>query len=512
MMKQIEMFPEITKSLAKVGIKTKKESGPDMGEKVAPTKETVSFYRNPNAKFFRTNKNVLEPNRRINYQVLRHVAEKAWLINIIIDHRISKVRPFLRPSRGDQDKGFKIVKRDLEEKITGEEKQFVKFLTNFLLHTGLPDKEREDDMFAYVSKILRDLFTLDQVTCELQQTRGKDIYAYWAVDPATIYRVTEEGYNGDDKIRFVQEIDGVVVAKYTWDQMIFQYQSPRTDVDHSDYGYSKVEKAIELITTSIKSFAYNSGVFDYDNLPRGAILLDGDADEETVQAMEDYLVDVMSGSPAGKWKIPIIPSGGDGDKTKLQWIDFQNKNRDMEFSKWNDFIMTAVSALFGTDLEELGIKTEKSQSIMGENQGYRIEASKARALGDDLAFLTSHFNKHLERIDKRFMIEFTGYEKEDTKLKNESRTAELSTYKSLNDLVREADGKPLDPKDHPWAEIPGLGSTNVYQAWASSAARQQQEGQETQEVEEEDAGDFRDFMMGDDEEEEVVGKSIRILI
>ena len=470
-MNQMELFPDVVTRLEKAGVikNTNSKSGKKdrkdhegNNPKVLP----IQSYRiNPYTRMWQTRKNVLEPNRRINYRILRNIAGKAWLINTIIGLQIDKLRPFLKISGDENKRGFRVVLNDKERKISTEEKGIAEYIRKFILETGRPDIDREDDLMAYVSKIIRDKYTLDQVTTEIQRSINKTPYAFWAIDPATIYRVTEEGYEGNDKIRYVQEVEGQIVAEYTYQNFIFQYENPRSDIEYSGYGYSKVEQAVDLITSTINTFMFNSGVFTEDYLPRGMILLDGDADIETVQAMEDYMISVMSGGPQNKWKIPIIPSGVDGDKSKLQFVNFQNSNRDMQFSEWTEFLWTSVAALFGTDLEELGIKTKQSTSLLGDNIGPRLETSKSRALNNNLAFLESHFNKIIQKIDDRFCIEFTGVEREDVKLKNETRSSELSTHKSVNDLIREVDGKPMDPKEHPWAEIKGLGSQNILQAW-----------------------------------------------
>ena len=44
----------------------------------------------------------------------------------------------------------------------------------------------------FTSKQVRDLLTLDQVSTEVQRTVSGRPFAFWAVDPATIYRVDEE--------------------------------------------------------------------------------------------------------------------------------------------------------------------------------------------------------------------------------------------------------------------------------------------------------------------------------
>lgn len=218
------------------------------------------------------------------------------------------------------------------------------------------------------------MLTLDQVCTEKQRTKDGRLYAFWAVDPATISRVTvsleeeEEGIEERERIKYVQEVDMQDVAFFTDKDLEFDIMNPRSDIEHSMYGYSYVEQAMDLISGMIKSYTYNMGNFDADNLPRGMLLLNGDPDPETIEAFEDYIVSVMS-SPADKWRIPIIPSGGDG---AIQWLSLQSKNRDMEFGEWTNRLWASVAALFGTDLEELGIRLNGQSSVIPENPEARI--------------------------------------------------------------------------------------------------------------------------------------------
>ena len=115
----------------------------------------------------------------------------------------------------------------------------------------------------YTKKILRDVLTLDQTASEKLWTKGGELIAFEAIDAATIVRCTEEGYEGDDDIRFVQTINDQVEAQYSHDQMLFQYQNPRTDILHYGYGYSKIEQCVDLIVSLINSFNFNAHVTIY---------------------------------------------------------------------------------------------------------------------------------------------------------------------------------------------------------------------------------------------------------
>lgn len=399
----------------------------------------------------------IKPNRHIEYRALRRIAEKAWLVNMIIVHQQNKVRPFLKPSTDTNIRGFQLRCKDRDAVPNDAQKQRLKDVEKFLLNTGWgPDSERRDNLAHFVMKAVRDYLTLDQVATELQRTVSRRLFAYWAVDPATIVRCTEEGYDGDDQVRYIQEIDLVPVAYYSDEDMIFDFGNPRSDIDHVGYGYSLTEQAVDLIIAQINSFWYNAGAMTEDNLPRGMLLLNGDSDLESVEAIEEYIIDLMSGGPQSKWRIPIIPSGMTGNaetgKRALEWVNFRNTNREMEYVEWTGHLWSAVSALFGVDLEELGIRTKQSGPVLNDNVSPRIEESKSRSLSAILSFLEGHIQKIIDKTgDDWIDFEFVGYERDDPKVKSDLREADLRTYKSIDEIRAEED---LEPFGEEWSKIP----------------------------------------------------------
>lgn len=396
----------------------------------------------------------IQPRKVIDYRVLRRLSEEAWLVNTLIIHLQNQVRPFLKPSTDKNIRGFQIRLRDADATPSDAAKEYLKTITDFFIKTGFgPDPERRDNLIHFGMKGVRDYLSIDQLATELQLTVTGKPFAFWATDPATIIRVTEEGWDGDDAIRYIQEIDKVETARYTDRDMIFDFGNPRSDIEYAGYGYSRVEAAIRLVLSEINTFAYQSGALTEDSLPRGAILLSGDADMGDVEQIQDYIIDIMSNSPASKWKIPIIPggAGSDGKGNALQWVSFRNTNRDMEFIEWHESLQAAVCALFGTDMEEIGLRSSKASSIIAPNTTPRLEESKSRGLSTCLTFLEGHFQQILDRIDDRLDFEFIGYEKDDPKAKADLDKAQLETWRTIDEIRVERDQKPFNED---WSKMP----------------------------------------------------------
>ena len=411
--------------------------------------------------------------RMITYRILRRVSEKAWILNLCISNLIKKVRPFLKPSTEENIRGFRITAHAAKERASGmttAEKNQAKALEAFFLHTGdIEDPLREDDLDKYVSKIIRDICQLDQIATELQRKQNGELCAFWAVDPATI-EIALPLSEQSTGIKYVQVIDNIPYAYYPRKGMLFDCMNPRTDIERAGYGYSVVEQAIDLITSSINTFMFNAGFFIENKLPRGIILLNGDADTAEVEAIEDYIVNIMSGAPSSQWRIPIIPAGktGGSGNRQLEWINLQGTNKEMEFQSWFDLQLSGIVGLFGFSMEDLGLHSQKSAPLIGGNTSPKIEMSKSLVLGDILAFLQKHFNRILSDKNPAYTFEFIGYEKNDVKLVLDLDKGEIESYKTIDEKRKE---KGLPPFNEKWSKVPlNAQAVQMYQSEQEGAA------------------------------------------
>lgn len=386
----------------------------------------------------------------VSCKTLRRVSKKAFIINICINHTLKKIKPFLKPSTAANRRGFVVVK-DGEgtslENIGETEKEIAEFIMN----TGLTRDPSRDKFQRFALKIIRDVLEIDQVASEIGFRRNGKPCCFYAVDAATILKVMPEQENPQD-IEFVQVLDGRPEAFFPTGTLVFDYMNPRTDVDHAFYGYSFVDQVIDLVTASINTFAYNAGFFTENKLPRGMLLTSGDVNTETIERMEDYIADIMSGGPESQWKIPIIPAGGTGDSAKsISWVPLGATSREMEFQQWLDYQTSCIVAMFGCSMDELGLQSNKSQAIFEHQGSAEIKASKSTILGDVLNFLQDYVNRIVDVFFPGYKMEFVGYESEDPKAMIDIAKLEMESFRTLNEVREKQGDKPLDFE---WANIP----------------------------------------------------------
>ena len=389
----------------------------------------------------------------IHCRTLRAVAGKAWIINCCITHISRKIKPFLKPVTSRNERGFIIHKRFETQLSKKEDKEAIK-IRDFITMTGNYEDSSRDDFVKYFIKLLRDELTLDQVATEIQYNKKGEPVAFFAVDAATIEREIPEKEK-ETEFRYLQIVDGMPAAGYTNENMVFDFENPRTDIYHSMYGYSLVEQAVDLITSEINTFIYNAGNFTENKLPKGMLLLNDDANSDVIDEMEDYIAEIMSGGPLNQWRIPIIPSGS--KDAKLEWKAL-NTNREMEFQAWLDYLSSGVMALFGCSADELGIQSQKSQAMFENGGADRMAAAKSSLLGDLLVFFEAYMNKIIAKVNPEYVLEFVGYEKDNPNTVADLDEKEVRTWKSVNEKRAE---KGLDPIDLTKVENPADLPMNV---------------------------------------------------
>lgn len=432
-------------------------------------------------------------NGSVSCRVLREIAQKAWVINICIGSIEKKIKPFLKPSTDRNLRGFVILKKGEEiGKAAGQKSTKRKEIEDFIIHTGNYDDSDRDTFTKYASKIVRDLLTIDQVSTEIQYNRGGQPIAFFAVDAGTIQRVLPNAEHPEFK--YAQVIDGMARAAYTDKELLFDFANPRTDIYRSFYGYSPVEQAIDLIASEINTVTYNAGAFTENKLPRGMLLVDGDLDYEATEEMTDYIAEIMSGSPANQWRVPIVPSGVSKENGGgIKWVQLGGNNRDMEFSNWLDFLVSNVVALFGCSMEELGLHSQKSQTMFEKEGKTQVEQSKSTILGDTLSFLQDYVNRILDIAYPDYQLEFVGYEKDDPKAIVDIDKAETEAYKTLNEKREEKGLKKLDAE---WADIP----MNPQAVQLFQSAQAQDNNMDGGAGDDESWGDYSGAVMGEDAE------------
>lgn len=358
----------------------------------------------------------------LSYDVLRGMS-KTHVIKSIIATRKEQVQAFCQPQKDKYSTGFIIQKKrrwtmnEKEDKLTKTEENRIEDIINFLLSCGNTENVWHADTFdVFISKIVEDSLTLDQCTWENVRNRGGDLIEFFATDAAT-YRVADS-YD-DDFIRtkevsvkgytpsHVQIYMNRIVAEfYPW-ELGFGVRNPSTDIRLNGYGKSELEDMIQIVTAILNSDHYNANFFKVGSSPKGILKYTGNINQNTVEDFRRQWMAQVAGV-ANMHKIPII------NADKLDFINTHVPNKDMEFSKYQEFLIKISCALYKIDPSEIGFPMQGSSDAKpmfeGNNEA-RLKYSKDKGLKPLLKRIEFWINKWLvSQLDKNFEFRFVGIE------------------------------------------------------------------------------------------------------
>ena len=393
--------------------------------------------------------------------MLRRTASACAPVEAIIKTRINQVGRYSVPSRNDLDGlGFKITKIDGED-TTDEELDEMRELEDFIYYCGIPNGEKDRDHFdTFLRKVIRDSLTLDQINFELVKDDKGELLAFYPVDASTI-RVATENYTPDDtldlekpedldEIRYVQIIDGQIVAYFTYDELAFEVRNPRTDVKHQPYGYSEIEVVIREITSFLDSIDYNSRFFRQGGMTKGILNIKEDpagiGTHGTFTSFKRQWRTQVTGQK-GAWKIPVFQLPGE-----VEFINLEQSKGDMVFETFSTYLINMICAVYQIDPAEInfpnqgGVGGGSSSLFNGDDS--KVRQSKDKGLFPLLQFIENFINKHIvSTISDKYAFSFVLEDAENQEKRVAIDRQRVSTFMTVNELREEKGLKPLENGD-----------------------------------------------------------------
>lgn len=450
----------------------------------------------------------------LSYEVLRRMATRNAVIASIINTRVNQVSSFTRPARFDKSGiGFEIRLRDPNEVPTERDKELVVSIEKFLEQTGYNRDHSRDSFDTFIRKIVRDRLIYDQVTFEIVPDRKGRPAEFYAVDASTIRVASErleeslgQKIKDKDKIKYVQVVNGSVVAYFTADELAFGVANPRTDINVSPYGFSELEMLIHQVTSHLWAEEYNSRFFSQGGTTKGILNLKGvdmgsPASREQMEAFKRQWNSQLSGV-LGAWKTPVLAVDG------LEYINVSQSNREMEFEKWMNYLINIACAVYQIDPAEINFPNRGgSGGTGGGGLGdggieERLSHSRDKGLRPLLRFVESMINQHIvSKFDDRFVFSFTGIDTKSDKEIIELQSRQVKVSRTVNEIRAEEGLEPIKGGD---IILDPVFIQNLQQ---ENMMEMQMKGEDVTEYEDEDyAQESEDVEVGgEDEDEDEVG-------
>lgn len=339
------------------------------------------------------------------------------VLNAIINTRANQVSLFAQPDRfSEKGMGFQLRMKDLDKEPTAAEKREMAKIEDFILNTGnkpIDHNNPRDSFVTFLKKVVRDTYIYDQVNFEKIFDKDGNFLRYNIVDPTTIYFGTDEnGRIPTEGKKYVQVMDGRVVAEFEPREMAFAVRNPRSDIYAAGYGYSELEVGLKTIVSHENTERFNDRFFSHGGTTRGVLLIKTEQNQshQALDMFKREWKNSLSGIN-GSWQIPVITA------EDAKYVNMTQSARDMEFRSWLDYLINLLSALYGIDPSEINFPNRGGGASGGSggpslnegNSSEKTQASQNKGLLPLLKFLEDIVNTNIvSEFSNKYHFQFTG--------------------------------------------------------------------------------------------------------
>lgn len=361
----------------------------------------------------------------VSYQVLRNMG-RVPIMRAIIETRVEQIVAFCEPQKDKYSTGFQIrpkrIKPEDEDsaKLTKKEEKEIEQITEILLNCGSADREwHGDTLESLIRKFIPDCLTLDQGTFEIVRNNVMEPLEIIATDGST-FRIAaswddETSTHGKEEIdgyypSYVQIHDGRIIAEfYPW-ELCFGIRNPQSSIYSNGYGRSEMEDLIHTVTSILNADQYNSNYFKIGSNPKGFLKVSGNVNTSRIDELRGKWQAQMAGVQNAH-RMPII------EADKLDFISTQGTNKDMEYSKYYEFLIKVGCAVYKLDPSEIGFPlpggANQNPMFEGNNEA-RLKYSQDKGLKPLLKFTQQKLNKYIVQhlFDGKYELVFAGLDAE----------------------------------------------------------------------------------------------------
>ncbi|QMV48601.1 portal protein [Bacillus phage vB_BsuM-Goe10] len=455
----MDLFESLSKAMGlKQEIKQEPQFSGDSLEKSERAQGAKSIIEDPLA--LSQNNGYKEKPQSLDFDTLRRMSVRNTVVGAIIQTRVNQVSTFSQPARYTKDGvGFEIKLRDPKATPTPEQRQRALAIENFIENCGYDYNPGRDNFDTLLRKIVRDSLTFDQLTFEIVEDRLGRPAEVHAVDASTVRAAEVEANNGEDYIhptdiededgiKWVQIVNGQVVAEFTGSQLAFGVRNPRTDLSIQPYGLSELEILVKQITSHLWAEDYNSRYFSQGGTTKGILNMKGQNVSRTqLDAFRRQWTAQLSGT-TGSWKTPVVSVEG------LEYINVSQSNREMEYEMWMNYLINICCAVYQIDPSEVNFPNRGGAggtSGGGLGDGGiedRLKNSRDKGLRPLLRFIESIINRYIiRRFSDEFTFNFVGLNGETEQERLEISNKQVRAFKTINEVRKENDLPPIEDGD-----------------------------------------------------------------
>lgn len=400
----------------------------------------------------------------LSYSLLFNMS-KTPIINAIIRTRVNQVASFAEPQKDKYSMGYTIRKKrifgrgEVEEKLSKQEEAEIASIYDFLENCGRNESFENEDFDGFIRKIARDSLTYDQYTFEIIRDARGVPFEFVATDASTFriassydddrYRKSWFEYGDRKKVKgyypsFVQIYENEPVAEfYPW-ELSFGVRNPLSLVSSNGYGVSELEEMVSTVTSMIYGDEYNRRFFKQGSSPKGMFRVSGNINESKLQSFKQEWNATMRGV-YNSWKTAFL------EADKVDWIDMQKSNKDMEFAQWQEYLIKIGCAIYCIDPAEVNFPlsgNSNSSPLFEGNPDARMKHSKDKGLYPILKHIQKRINKFIvQQLNPKYEFVFTGMDTSSPKDEMEADKSAVTNFMTINEIRAKRGLKPVEGGD-----------------------------------------------------------------
>lgn len=394
------------------------------------------------------------------------------LIRSVIDTRQNQLSNFSRPTMDVNMPGWTIRKKvglfdkaisDVGE-LTNQEKAEISGLVKFILNCGITDEYGDKNINkharfirptfeSFLRETVRDSLTMDNLAFECISNKRGDLHGFVSVDGATVRFADESKYfDSDGNIKkeyemygqhpmYVQIYNQAPVAQfYSW-EMCLGIRNKSTDISLNGYGVSELEDLVKTVTWMLNADSYNGKFFSQGAAPKGILKVVGNVNQDRLNEFRMYWRQMVAGVD-NAWRTPVLESD------KVEWIDLQKTNQDMQFAAWIEYLVRIICAVFKIDPTEIGFTFSNGGNGVGGDvrmsHKQRTDYSQDKGLVPIMRFYEEIINRWIVmRLTDKYEFAWTGISVDDEAASLDLDVKKVSNYMTIDEIREKRKLPPL---------------------------------------------------------------------
>lgn len=402
------------------------------------------------------------------------------MIQAIVSKRINQWAEYASPQRSRFDVGYRIQLRDSRQKTSAAAQKRALELSRWLYTCGDPRLTENGTLENWVRKVARDSLVYDQLCSEIMYADNGKPAGFVAVDAKTIRRAKLSSKELKDQQRnpqsgYVQVLHNKVLAEWDQEHFMFGVRNPRTGIQYNGYGHPELEQAAVTITQLVNATTYNASNFTNGIHAAGIFAITSAMSDQTFRQSERRLRSMMTG--ASNSNRVLTMKLDPNQKESVNWQSLTNNNKEMEYSKWIDFLVKIVCSVFHMDPAELGFTMTTGGGFSANSgQGERIANARETGLRPNIRFLENLLNSRIiHLLDEDFEVSLEGFDSATEAIKLEHYGKAVRSYMAVNEV------RTLEMLEAFESEAANNGPIDgVYQSTVQNLALQAQQAQQMQ--------------------------------